>query len=266
MELKKYALTAQKILDQETKYIKDKRIISKLFKLSEPLTDKTLIRLTLIDSFYSTQMNKRYFGIEELSESINQISDNDDNLTSIVIKFLNGDFDNEISSLLLKNYGITKSGKQSNKAPSLITKYLYFLTGYNFPIYDRLVIKSYNSLKEKYSFYKLPSLPDSCNGEFFIALNHLNKVTEIHNFDLLDNFLWFSGKILDGSFSLIFSKKRYLKLLEEINLPENLDSEKIDESIRIYLKESKNLEKLEHILGKEEMEFIKFCLSLEVDN
>ena len=61
---------------QSSQYSKEKAFISKCFRVAlENQYDKVKLRLHLIDSLYSTQMSKRYYGIEELAEALAQYSD-----------------------------------------------------------------------------------------------------------------------------------------------------------------------------------------------
>ena len=72
MELIDYANLAYKILEDSTDYIESKKLIHNFFKNKEEnLTlDKVKLRLTIIDSIYSTNMNRRLFGINELAIEI----------------------------------------------------------------------------------------------------------------------------------------------------------------------------------------------------
>ena len=75
------------------------------------------------------QMDKRYFGIENLATAISQLHD-DVLPENNIDKFLN---DKRIGKLFEDKYDINKNGKKK-KAISLISKYFYFLRNYNFMI------------------------------------------------------------------------------------------------------------------------------------
>lgn len=283
-ELKYYANLAQKILETRTKYLEDKklissffqnkefpahkalyrlkRIIGKLFKERTPIIRTIILRLTIIDSYYSTQMSKRLFGIEEIAGRIKSISDDDYILSRIFLEFVeNPKSHSDIDDLFIANYGIHKTGEKAGKAQSLISKYAYFLTNYRFPIYDSLVQYSYNLIKHIYPGLGLSNLARDFSVDYFQKINFLNRKSKINDFDKLDNLLWLAGKYIKGSFSLIISCKKYKALVNNIMFPRNVDSEQPDEIIRSFIKENTNSNKLKRVFSKEEIEFIKFCFS-----
>ena len=100
-------------------------------------------------------------------------------------------------------------GKKEKKAVSLISKYLYFLTGYQFPIYDSLVKIAYPKVIKEFNIETGYSKITDAN--FVQALSALNQLSGINDFEKLDNFLWYSQKVENNSFSLIYSKKEHLK-------------------------------------------------------
>ena len=79
----------------ESNYGRSKRIITSLFNMTEENYIETVIsRLTLIDSYYSTQINsKRLFGIDEIAHEIVRISDNSEVLSKKCTAFLLSPFD-----------------------------------------------------------------------------------------------------------------------------------------------------------------------------
>jgi hypothetical protein len=258
--LKHYANLASKILVEETKYQFNKKIISDIFNLeSESRLNIIILRLTIIDSFYSTQLNKRYFGIEEISEKIVSVAEEDENLSK---KFLNH-IDNEeskISEIFLGKYGIRKNGKIVGGAQSLISKYAYFLTNFKFPIYDNLVQISYPLIKEKFKDLRLKNLPDNFEYSYFERMSDLNRKSNINDFDKLDNLLWLLGKLREGSFSLILSKEKYIKLVEKIRIREKIKSKEADDIIRSYIIENLETDFILGLFTKNSLDFIKFAL------
>ena len=125
-----------------SQYAKEKAFITRCFLSQlENQFDKVKLRLHLIDSLYSTQMNKRYYGLEELAESIAQY--NDEALILETHNLLNGQNSEILGALFTGKYGYNSVGQKQKKAVSLISKYLYFLTNYQFPIYDSLVKIAY---------------------------------------------------------------------------------------------------------------------------
>jgi len=260
-ELKYYSELANKILIEDTKYQLDKNIISSIFnKTCNSVLETIVFRLTIIDGYYSTQLNKRYFGIEEIAEAIINITDDDYLLVEKFSYYLrNPEYDNEISGLFESDYGYRKTGKKVGGAQSLISKYAYFLTKYKFPIYDRLVKVSYPEIKNLYPELELYDLTKLFSREYFTNITNLNKVSDINDYDKLDNLLWLFGKLKEGSFSLILNRNDYLKLVHQINFKNGLKSNQVDEVIRNYIIENINSINLKNIFNDRILEFIKFC-------
>lgn len=240
--LKEYSNFAHNILNSETQYLSNKEIISILFKDNKGLNFESVVknRLTIIDSYYSTQMSKRLYGIDELAKGISFYSDNE--LKKETALFLKNPSDNcVINSLLSKEYGIDKSGKPFGKAISLISKYIYFLNKGNFPIYDSLAIDSYKLLK-KNGFITTKITINEKN--YFTYMKELNLEAGVNNYERLDNLLWLIGKLSKGSFGILMDKKKYLKLIKnkelkvELQHSENKKSSAKDEIIRNYIKEN----------------------------
>lgn len=71
-----YSNLAQNILQQETMYQANKKIIQDIF-IAPSVTFKDTIqfRLTVIYSYYSTQMSKRLYGIEDITQELAKHSD-----------------------------------------------------------------------------------------------------------------------------------------------------------------------------------------------
>ncbi|WP_263602891.1 hypothetical protein [Chryseobacterium sp. PET-29] len=196
---------------QSSHYAKEKAFISKCFQMFvEDRFDRVKLRLHLIDSLYSTQMNKRYYGLEELAEALAQYSDEE--LIDEATTYINNKKSEVLEKLFYEKYGYNSVGQKEKKAVSLISKYLYFLTGYQFPIYDSLVKIAYPKVIIEYHIktgYKKIT-----DANFVQALSELNRLSEINNFEKLDNYLWYSQKLESNSYSLIFSKEEHLKKIK----------------------------------------------------
>ena len=267
-ELSYYANLAKEILENNTKYQKDKQIISDMFESKKNTidVDTVIFRLTIIDSYYSTQMNKRLFGIEEIAEEILKISNEDEVLRKKFRDFIDTpDEHREILKLFSSQYGCDKAGEKARKASSLISKYAYFLTNFEFPIYDRFVRISYSPINKLYE-YKLPNLSEDCDKNYFQSISCLNKISKINNFDMLDNLLWLYGKLNKGSFSIILNKKKYLQLVEPIEFNAKVqkkeksgDKENKDKEIREYIEKNVNNGILNNVFTDNTIEFINFC-------
>ena len=244
-------------------YSEDKESIRQIFEKSD-----VLIRLTVIDSMYSTQMDKRYYGLNELAEVISSFS----NLKDLAIKFANNPedtscFDYEIGdkkgNLFDEKYGINKQGNKKGLAVSLISKYLYFLTDFKFPIYDSIALEifpklwAHCELEEK----ECPKhITYSASGSermktFVKATNSLIEKLELdkeeYKYDVLDRIMWFTGKVCRGNLSLILSYEEYVEFFG----PKGKD-------YKFNIKEE-DLSKLPFLKGKETLNDI-FKLAKEI--
>jgi hypothetical protein len=259
-----YANVAHTILNSETQYKSNKAIISTLFKDQVTTDFESIVknRITVIDSYYSTQMSKRLYGIDELANTLAKYSD--DTLKTETKLFLNNP--NEeciIKSLFANEYGIDKSGKPSGKAISLISKYLYFLNTYKFPIYDSLAFISYKLLQNSNLILNTEPVKEQ---NYFQCVKELNSVTSINNYEKLDNLLWLIGKLSNGSFAILMDMNKYFELIntEEIKVellkPENKKSSAKDEIIRAYIKEHY---KVSPLFSDNQKTFFEFVFSLK---
>lgn len=196
---------------KSSQYAKEKAFISRCFQTKmEKYYDNVKLRLHLIDSLYSTQMSKRYYGIEELAEALAQYTDEE--LICEARNYVNSETSEILDKVFTEKYGYNSIGKKEKKAVSLISKYLYFLTGYQFPIYDSLVKIAYPKVIKEYNIET--GYSKITDDNFVKALSRLNQLSGIKDFEKLDNYLWHSQKFENNSFSLIFSKEEHLKRIK----------------------------------------------------
>jgi len=150
-----YASLAEKILAFDTGYSSNKRLIFDIFfkeKRSLNFEDVKL-RLIVIDSTYSTQMNRRLFGISDLARELLEISEGSD----LILRAKLDDYlcnyaeNSEVNNVLIRPYGVKKNGGHSGSATSLISKYFYFVLGFKFPIYDSLIKDSLPVINKKFN-------------------------------------------------------------------------------------------------------------------
>ncbi len=263
-ELNKYAVLAHNILNAETQYQSNKSIISELFKDKSSSDFESVVknRITVIDSYYSTQMNKRLYGIDELALTISQYPD--DVLKLEIEKFLtNPQEKSSLYALFSKEYGIDKSGKPFGKATSLISKYLYFLNQYQFPIYDSLAFVSLKLFKNNGLFADNYVVNEE---NYFTTIKEVNRISGINNYEKLDNLLWLIGKLHKGSFAILMDMNKYLKLIDSKEIKAQLahsinkKSHKKDEIIRSYIKENYITSP---IFSDDQKSFFEFVFSLE---
>lgn len=230
-------------------YAANKAAIMRVFAKTES-NDKTdiLARLALIDSMYSTQMTKRYYGLEELADALYLIgTDSIDNgvlkgktIRERFIRLLNDNalhekfmydksksIDKEctngkVVNLFDEKYGIDKGGGDKGTALSLITKYAYFETKFQFPIYDSIVKEIFPLIWQYCEFaYPCPKIEEDMKS-FLVAIKKLHDElfeTCINvSYDDLDCLLWTVGKILRGNMSLIFSMGQYRDYGNDFNI------------------------------------------------
>ena len=197
---------------QASHYAKEKAFISLCFQTRmEQQFETVKLRLHLIDSLYSTQMSKRHYGLEELAKALATYSD--EHLIVESEKYLTTGISDILQSLFYEKYGYNAVGQKEKKAVSLISKYLYFLTTYQFPIYDSLVKISYREVICDFGIK--PEYTKITDANFVQALSELNQLSEINNFEKLDNYLWYPQKLKMESYSLIFSKEKHLNKLRQ---------------------------------------------------
>ncbi|MDD3976506.1 MAG: hypothetical protein PHN22_05075 [Candidatus ainarchaeum sp.] len=228
------------ILNRETSYSNNKEIIKNYFKdkqITGNLEDsnKLLIiktRLILIDGVYSTNIGRNRFGLEDLAKAILQFK-TDDNLKEECKNFLDSKNKNSKIFMLFHNkYGF----KKTIGAMSLISKYLYFLTEFQFPIYDSVVKDQI-----KYSGKDI--------------LKYIERVQVIMNklglddyddkddkYDKFDQLFWVKGKI-----ELVWDNKKGIKQISYKGLltKEELDNYEIDNKDPEIITNFKNQDKTE---------------------
>lgn len=225
-------------------YYKNREIIKSFFDPTTPYTEDVVYkRLIVIDALYSTNMDRRYYGIEDMACTIYGLSPTNAGLRKLVCEFRDDLFTRGVSAVSSdpitvvfdKKYGIHKNLVPAGTAMSLLSKYFYFLlltdptekTG--FPIYDRLARDMYpNVCKYLYkgnsyrTFVKhVKTIDQLC--DYFLALNELRIAIDIcsvggglQEFDLLDAYLWRMGKFSENNFSLMLDKADYSSLISSV--------------------------------------------------
>ncbi|PKP21631.1 MAG: hypothetical protein CVU05_06305 [Bacteroidetes bacterium HGW-Bacteroidetes-21] len=227
-----YADLAKSILEDEKKYFHDKKIIKKIFELTSKNYDIHAIisRLTIIDSYYSTQMNKRYFGIEDIANKIWELyGNNEKKVETAFIEFAESPSNEIILSLFNDNYGIKKDGEEYGKAISLISKYAYFQTNFKFPIYDNLARKVLPKIFKLYFTNVKITMKSIENIKNYInAINIFKSNSRINDYNKIDNLLWLTGKIREGNLSLILKKDEYIDFVNTLKSKKIFEKEEIN--------------------------------------
>lgn len=186
-------------------------------------------RLSLIDLFYSTSLN-RYgqFGIYELAYEICELSKNDNGqpfdhvLATKAQTFVSSpSTTHELYKLFDKSYAIP-----DKKAASIISKYLFFLLEVQkfpdgFPIYDSIVM---NLLPKIGSKIGIPIVRKNIKDitQYIAAIKNVAQALGIRPrngrsvFGVLDFFLWRIGKVGELSFSLLLTYSELQKHSSDI--------------------------------------------------
>lgn len=221
-------------------YDKNRALIKSLFDPAIPYNvDVVYKRLVVIDALYSTNMNQRYYGIEDMANTIFEHSfcagiASDNNLRDKVQDFRNKLFptSHPIANVFGMSYGIHKNLAPAGSAMSLLSKYFYYLllTGHpsdklGFPIYDSLASDMY-PIVCKYVYasgtpikiVNVKTINHLC--DYFLALDQLRNSIGISSiggslqeFDLLDAYLWRMGKFSGNNFSLLLDQADYTTLI-----------------------------------------------------
>lgn len=199
-------------------YSLGKATILKVFNATNSYTTEDILaRLTLIDSMYSTQMSRRYYGLEELAKVLAEINKNK-SLKDAFIDFLEDkeytpfNIKGKKTNLFSEKYGIGKNGEDKGTAVSLISKYAYFETEFRFPIYDSIVREMYPRIWNYCGFKeKMPEIKANDMVSFIEAIDLLISKLDCTyiTYDTLDRVLWYVGKIYRGNLSLVLSMEEY---------------------------------------------------------
>lgn len=238
-----YCTATNNYLKRNTAYQTNKETISACFNVFKENSE--LIRLVIIDSMYSTNLSKRLFGFEDISQKLKNIGPDEVIIAKAQEYLRTLDSNSIIGTLLSEKIGINKTGKPEKTATSLITKYLYYLTKYNFPIFDSLVNDNIDF------FISIFCSEKRCEGSLFKKIQHIKNEFKI-SYDLIDNGIWFYGKMQKGSLSLIVQKETYVKLIQYISIPDSIaKSNEIDNFIKELLLDKELDKEIEDIIGNE---------------
>ena len=199
-----------------------------------------LLRLVVLNSYYSTNAAYSYFSLEQLAERIihetTQFAGKSGKLPNdyfydIVLQNL-GKPTTIGKNIFEASYGIQKIGTPGATLKSLISKYAYYCMlmdtkryPLGFPIYDRLARESYRKVMSAMGLkpQQKQVLEYGSIGEYISALNELREVIfgkgstalfcGLQQFDILDAYLWWMGKLEGGNFSLLLTEGEYLSLI-----------------------------------------------------
>jgi hypothetical protein len=201
-----------------------------------------MLRLTVIDSLYSTNASYAYFSIEELAKAILDLGSEEDarNYFKDIARV-----GRDTKNLFGRTYGIRKNTQKGGKLISLVSKYAYYTLlcdesdALGFPIYDSLAIEMLPKLSKVLRVSAEFKNKDRIE-EYVACLNALRETLfgkdtnqrfeRLQQFDILDAYLWRIGKLAHGNYSLLFTKKDYETFFENVfGVPSGSDN--INEAI-----------------------------------
>lgn len=207
-----------------------------------------IIRLTLIDSLYSTNAAYSYFSIEEMAERLVALGTEQD-LRDYFYALATGGRDSQ--GLFTEAYGIRKNLSEGSRQMSLLSKYANYALirqakeyPRGFPIYDSLAIETYplvaRGLGKKPQSKGTISQDIACYISALETLRHSLfddegdvGIFSHQDFDLLDAYLWRIGKMNGGNYSLLLDRQSYHRLIEQIGLRGvNVASTAFDKEVR----------------------------------
>ena len=228
-----------------------------------------LLRLVVLNSYYSTNAAYSYFSLERLAE---RIIDETTQFAGKSGKLPNDYFYDIVLQNLGKpttigknffeaSYGIKKNGTPGVTLKSLISKYAYYCIMMDtkryplgFPIYDRLARESYRKVMSALGLkpQTAQTLQSGSIGEYISALNELREeifgagstalFCGLQQFDILDAYLWWMGKLEGGNFSLLLTEGEYKMLINHVKPTppikgDKSQKDKIDDQIAKALKD-----------------------------
>lgn len=240
---------------KDATYNDQRTLINSLFQNVEYNHGQILLRLTVIDSLYSTNAAYSYFSMEEMADKIATLGSEED-----ARKY----FDKVLSSgkdakkLFSEPYGIRKNISDGSQQMSLLSKYAYYtlLQDKNnyplgFPIYDSLAREAYPIVCKmlgvtpikKFSILETPTIE-----KYLKAIKQLKQALfdneELFNgyqqYDIMDAYLWRMGKFEHGNLSLLLIRNDYVKFVKNLGLHAKNENEKDSDYKKRMIEQYKN--------------------------
>lgn len=216
-----------------TLYNNQREAINTLFNNEEYSIAAIILRLTVIDSLYSTNASYSYFSFDEMAKAIYDIGKGSrEKAREFFADIIRGK--NDGKKLFDKKYGIRKNLKEGGMQNSLLSKYAYYELlqdkkkyPLGFPIYDSLAReicpKAYNTLTGN----KLSSFSNESTPMIEKYVGNLNELRSVlfdddelfdgfQQFDILDAYLWRMGKFNSGNLSLLLNEDDYKHFINNI--------------------------------------------------
>lgn len=234
----------------EAQYFNQRAIINSIFSSEDYSIGVIILRLTVIDSLYSTNASYSYFSFDEMAQAIWKLGSRKD-AREFFADIVRGK--NNGQALFDKKYGIRKNLDDGGMQNSLLSKYAYYelLQDKNyhlgFPIYDSLAREMCPKTYKSITGGKLSSFSDESTPKIKDYVDNLNTLRDklfgnedlfmgFQQFDILDAYLWRMGKFNGGNLSLLLDKPDYEKFIKNIEM-NNVKNEKFNDKVRDKLKE-----------------------------
>ena len=233
-------------------------IIRPLFSDAQPFTQGSiLLRLTILDSLYSTNGRYAQFDLETIAREFYAFA-SDRKLVDYFQGIVRGSTDTQ--TFFTKKYGLNKNLTEGPSFMSLVSKYAFYLLAHypqayplGFPIYDSLALATYpltckiiglsprpqsgakHNIKEHIEAY-VQAL-DELRGHLFKGMS-----TQTQQFILLDAYLWRIGKINQGSITLLLDRPDFERFITNMGMegyvkPRGAGSLSFDEALLKACKE-----------------------------
>ena len=206
-----------------------RKLIEDIFNAPVYDLNQIMLRLTVIDSFYSTNAKYSYFSILEMAEAIWDLGTEND-AQEYFYSLVKGGKD--YKGLFSKHYGIKKNLSRGDMMMSLLSKYAYYALlkdkkkyPLGFPIYDRLVRNFYPKVCKLLGLKS--SMPRNTSIEdYILSMDKLRKALFINSalfnglqqYDILDAYLWRMGKFEEGNLSLLLCRCDYEMFVNNLGL------------------------------------------------
>lgn len=277
-------LQAEETTIDDATYINQRSIINALFASSEFSIGSIILRLTVIDSLYSTNAAYSYFSFDEMSQRIYAIGDG--NATPAGRQRAERDYFYHVAltgedrlGLFGEPYGFQKNLSEGTKQMSLLSKYAYYELmqereryPIGFPIYDRLAREAYPTVRKmlgEKDFYSMPSLETPSIKQYITCLTQLRKglfdddqlFEGYQQFDILDAYLWRMGKFGDGNLSLLLERGDYMKFILNLGMAAPVEKGKTTRRETAEYKDQLNRDYARFYPGKNKCDFNTLILA-----
>lgn len=219
---------------QTATYNNQRALINQVFRTGDYNKGSIILRLTVIDSLYSTNAAYSYFSFEEMAEKIEALG-NEEEARNYFYNIARRKGDDK--GLFCELYGIQKNLAEGSKQMSLLSKYAYYCLlqksqkyPLGFPIYDRLAKETYPKVCKILGVVPTEKLSSSDTTDIEKYVKCLNQLRielfgekeglfcGYQQFDILDAYLWRMGKFNDGNMSLLIEWDEYKQFVRNIGL------------------------------------------------